>query len=473
MWEADAMKTIFWLTVISLFAFFSGSAEVLAESKDHPVIKPVPGSSASSEPDYKRFHAYTFRYKENGKQIEKTVKGQYWGLNYKYFKENGEIDKSVSALETIENFKQAAMERNASILAESNSELIFVLPMSDGSNIWTRVYCNNWSGYYQLFIVEEEGFKKSLTFGAEEIKKQLDEKGHVAIYGILFDTDKASLKPESEKPLQEIVKLMQDYPTLKLELQGHTDNQGSKDYNLELSQRRAETVQAYLVASGINDSRLAAKGYGLSQPVATNDTEEGRAKNRRVELVKKETLETSQVGIKRSGDKQPADVSDTDFAGLVDAADRSNSMGDRIGAVENLKKAILSIWDDVPLAARNIRLVSDLKNYTSKKDNIYRQGETIYITSQLLGHTLKRIGDGYHINITTDFLVLDETGKVLGGQEEVYKFDHTSPIPNTEFSLDLTYTLTGLPGGVYKIQTKINDKNSAKSTSFENIIEIR
>jgi len=148
-------------------------------------------------------------------------------------------------------------------------------------------------------------------------------------------------------------------------------------------------------------------------------------------------------------------------------------VGDRIEAVEYLKKAILSIWDDVPLTARNIRLVSDLKNYTSKKNNVYRKGETIYLTSQIFGHRLKKNGDSYQINITTDFLVLDETGKVLGGQNDVYKFDHTSPIPNTEFSLDLTYTLTGLPDGIYKIQTKVNDKNSAKSTAFDNIIEIR
>jgi len=68
---------------------------------------------------------------------------------------------------------------------------------------------------------------------------------------------------------------------------------------------------------------------------------------------------------------------------------------------------------------------------------------------------------------------LDENGKVLGGQEEVYKFNHISAIPNTDFLLDLTYTLTGLPSGTYKIQTKINDQISAKSTTFENIIELR
>ena len=91
--------------------------------------------------------------------------------------------------------------------------------------------------------VHQVGFSNPDVIAA--IKKQLDEKGHVAIYGILFDVDKASLKPESQKPLQEIVKLMRNYPDLKLEVQGHTDNQGSADYNRDLSQRRAETVKTY------------------------------------------------------------------------------------------------------------------------------------------------------------------------------------------------------------------------------------
>jgi outer membrane protein OmpA-like peptidoglycan-associated protein len=75
-------------------------------------------------------------------------------------------------------------------------------------------------------------------------------------------------------------------PELKLEVQGHTDNQGNDDYNLKLSQKRAETVAAYLQLFGIDSGRLTPKGFGETKPVATNDTEDGRTRNRRVELVK-------------------------------------------------------------------------------------------------------------------------------------------------------------------------------------------
>jgi hypothetical protein len=138
-----------------------------------------------------------------------------------------------------------------------------------------------------------------------------------------------------------------------------------------------------------------------------------------------------------------------------------------------LKKALLSIWEEVPLTAGNIRLVLDTKDYTTKKNNVYRKGEPIYITAQIFGYQLKKVGDSYHINITTDFLVLDDAGKILGGQQEVLKFDDISPIPITDFSLDLTYTLTGAPAGIYKFQTTVNDKNSAKSTKFDTKIEIK
>ena len=101
---------------------------------------------------------------------------------------------------------------------------------------------------------------------------------------IFFDFDKATLRPESTNELQRLVKLMKDNSSLKIEISGHTDSKGPKDYNLGLSENRAKSVVDYLVKEGIKVSRLSFKGYGETQPVATNDTEEGRQLNRRTEI---------------------------------------------------------------------------------------------------------------------------------------------------------------------------------------------
>ena len=114
----------------------------------------------------------------------------------------------------------------------------------------------------------------------------LDAEGRVQLHGILFDLDQATLQPKSTKQLQDVVTLMKDQSGLRIEVQGHTDDQGENDYNLDLSQRRAETVVAYLGLFGVDRGRLVPKGYGESKPVTANTSEEGRAKNRRVELVK-------------------------------------------------------------------------------------------------------------------------------------------------------------------------------------------
>ena len=101
---------------------------------------------------------------------------------------------------------------------------------------------------------------------------------------VLFDTGKATLKAESSKELNKLVEGLQKQDTLKIEIAGHTDAQGTEEYNMKLSQGRAESVAAYLVSHGIKAERLTAKGYGYSQPVADNKSEAGRAKNRRTEV---------------------------------------------------------------------------------------------------------------------------------------------------------------------------------------------
>jgi outer membrane protein OmpA-like peptidoglycan-associated protein len=116
--------------------------------------------------------------------------------------------------------------------------------------------------------------------------KGLGEKGHVALYGIYFDTDKAVLKPESKPTLDEIAKLLRTQPQLTVVIVGHTDSQGQYDHNIDLSRRRAEAVAATLAQTyQIVRTRLRTAGVGYLAPVGSNASEDGRALNRRVELV--------------------------------------------------------------------------------------------------------------------------------------------------------------------------------------------
>jgi outer membrane protein OmpA-like peptidoglycan-associated protein len=139
-----------------------------------------------------------------------------------------------------------------------------------------------------LEISEEAGFEPTLVFvSAEEMSSAINTEGHVALYGIYFDFDSAQLKAESAPTLLEIAKSLGTNLDLKLYVVGHTDNKGSFDYNQSLSERRAQSVVTALVHDhGIGAGRLMPVGAGVIAPIASNDTEAGRALNRRVELVK-------------------------------------------------------------------------------------------------------------------------------------------------------------------------------------------
>ena len=129
--------------------------------------------------------------------------------------------------------------------------------------------------------------QKMVVVKAEEMAKDINASGHVALYGILFDTDKATLKPDSEPTLAEIAKLIADTPDLKVVIVGHTDNVGAFDYNIDLSKKRAAAVVAALTKRfGVAADRMKSAGVGMVAPVATNASDDGRAKNRRVEVVR-------------------------------------------------------------------------------------------------------------------------------------------------------------------------------------------
>ncbi len=121
--------------------------------------------------------------------------------------------------------------------------------------------------------IEKDFFLKKIAIGSSIVLKN-----------IFFDFNQASLRSESINELQRLIKLMNDLPSLKIEISGHTDNIGSAQYNKTLSERRAKAVVDYLIENGISANRLTYKGYGFDMPIATNDTEEGRQKNRRTEF---------------------------------------------------------------------------------------------------------------------------------------------------------------------------------------------
>lgn len=139
----------------------------------------------------------------------------------------------------------------------------------------------------QLVVISPDELEKKMAFlNADDMKSAIHDSGEVAVYGLFFDTDKDVVKAESQPALAEIAKLMKSEPALRLRIVGHTDNQGKPDYNLDLSHRRAISVLAALNSKyGIGADRLDPFGCGMYSPVASNETEVGRAKNRRVELV--------------------------------------------------------------------------------------------------------------------------------------------------------------------------------------------
>lgn len=262
-------------------------AATAGECKEHPLIRPWPGSELESNCQYNNFNEYTFRVtdEKTGETLKKTVQGKFWRLTYILYDENRKWETSHAILEYRQNYKQAALEKGGTVLYENQGSLTFTLPGDDGSTTWCEVQVWNKS-MQDLRIIEVAGMKKTMTFGPAEMKAALDAEGRVQLHGILFDLDQATLQPKSTKQLQDVVTLMKNQPDLKLEVQGHTDDQGENDYNLVLSQRRAETVVAYLGLFGVESGRLVSKGFGESKPVMENTNEEGRAKNRRVELVK-------------------------------------------------------------------------------------------------------------------------------------------------------------------------------------------
>jgi outer membrane protein OmpA-like peptidoglycan-associated protein len=144
---------------------------------------------------------------------------------------------------------------------------------------------NEFPTYRQTAVLVKE-MEQQMTAAAQEMADAINTSGKLDVYGITFATGQASITPESDQVLSDVVAVLKANPDWRLRVEGHTDNVGNAAANLKLSQARAAAVVAWLTSKGIEPARLSAAGLGDTQPVDDNKTEEGRARNRRVALVK-------------------------------------------------------------------------------------------------------------------------------------------------------------------------------------------
>ena len=282
------MKLIFRTLLVALAAIaFTSTAFGQADaegSKDFPGITRMPNTFLQSY-NHLKFDAFKFPVATVHNQNQyKSIEGERYFIRYK-IKDGAEL---TSPLQKIRNYENAAKASGGQVVWDTingSNDAQATLKLHKGSSeIW--VYLNAYTREYELNIIVVQAMAQEVTVDATAMASSIADTGSVAIYGINFDTASSAIKPDSEPAIDEIAKLLTNKPTLKVGIVGHTDMVGDAASNLRLSMARAQSVITALVGKhGIAASRLIAFGNGPYAPIATNKTDDGRAKNRRVELV--------------------------------------------------------------------------------------------------------------------------------------------------------------------------------------------
>lgn len=241
--------------------------------KDSPLISRFPGSviyNCKDAPDD------TFKFPIGDGKTTKTIEGELHRVDYKF-------PKTASKAQVLRNLNAAMKKAGYTFDYDSGDWGDFTVHLGQ---TWVLVDVSS-GGTYGITSVKEIQLTQDVVADAAALSSGLNTNGHIIATGILFDTGKADVKPGSAPALQEIAKLLKQDPKMKIYVVGHTDNVGTLAANLDLSKRRAASVVAELTSKyGIGADRLAPYGNGPCAPISSNDSETGRALNRRVELVK-------------------------------------------------------------------------------------------------------------------------------------------------------------------------------------------
>ncbi len=279
------MKKSFWNLLALLCAFgcifiaTSTFAQDCEGCKDPALFSRMPGFHIYNSTNLE-FDRIEFWVSAGKKQ---AVEGRYF--YYDYYANEG--IKQPSGLQVARNYTNAVKAIGGTVVYEyedGGTQCAVMKVVKDGKEVWSNVEAAG-NGMYKLYIVEKQAMDQAVVADAKSLAGSINTTGKAAVYGIYFDTNKALIKPESEPAIAQIAKMLQADSALKIFVVGHTDNVGAFDYNVKLAQDRAASVIAALTKMGIAAARMTPFGAGPTSPVASNKAEEGRAKNRRVELV--------------------------------------------------------------------------------------------------------------------------------------------------------------------------------------------
>ncbi|WEN14221.1 OmpA family protein [Rhodanobacter sp. AS-Z3] len=257
----------------------------IAGSKDHPLLTRYPGSYIGEYS--KAYNATEFKVGAGNSATTQTVEGDTTSLRYFH----GSPETQPSALQVIRNYQNAIRQIGGEVLYErlpsdGDGGETTLKVHTGGKDVWVKVVPDIYGAPtqdYLLVITEVAAMAQAVT--ANQLRDELDKNGFITLH-VNFDTGKSVLKPDDLATMQQIALMLKATPALKLSVEGHTDNVGDAASNKTLSEARAKSVMAAIVQAGVAAGRLSATGFGQERPVADNRSEEGRAKNRRVELVK-------------------------------------------------------------------------------------------------------------------------------------------------------------------------------------------
>jgi len=276
------MKKVIYYLFLSFIPLLSFSQSDKSEclDKTFTFFTPLEGFYLSNC-KYSEFNSFQF-FMAKGPHI--TKEGVYRAVWY-HKKEDSK--RVFSYLQVIENHVNAIKAVGGEIVQESGGNVFKTT--YNGKELWIYVYASVYSTDvkdYQIHSIEVNVMKQEII--AQDIKGTIASQGKIALYGILFDTGKSEIKPESSKTIKEIATFLQENSSMQVYIVGHTDNVGQSKINMDLSRSRATAVVNELINTHkIDATRLEPAGVGPYAPVTTNETEEGRALNRRVEIVKK------------------------------------------------------------------------------------------------------------------------------------------------------------------------------------------